>query len=592
MSDYILGLDLGTNSVGWAVVDATRDAEGRLVPTGLRDWGSWIMGDDSIDQDATTGHVATKRQERGVLRRARRNLRRKGQRRAALLQLLVPAGILPADPVERSTFLSDQGTRERRTDQYTLRARAVNERLDLPEFGKVLYHLLRHRAYLSTRDLMAGKPTGKPKEVSEDKEVRDMLGKIQSLRTRLRESNAATLGCYLAQRREEDDRRLTRSRTAPYRRNGEKTDKKREGGERADRWLVQDEFDVVWKKQSEFHPVLCAPAFRERVFEAIFKQRPLSNKAHLRGHCSFHGKHPRAARASLVFQRFQILQFLSSIKVVRPGDQAGRWLSGEERLRLEERLMAVTELTWQEAREAAQLPENARFREVDENGTARGRSIWKGNRTAFALADAIGAKWFELDEAQQESLVTDLLTIRDGDAKYRRLTKHWKLNEDEAFAAMEARLPAGFGQLCSKCLRRIVRAMESAPDNLTYDAALASLGQAHTSTVRDLPVEFAPWAVKDLGNPVVTRGVREAVRVVLSAERTYGPPAEIRLEMPRDLTRSNKQREKLMKQNEERWKQRRAARLFLESNGGPYGAERRQVAFARGGWLPRSLRPS
>ncbi|MFQ3588425.1 MAG: type II CRISPR RNA-guided endonuclease Cas9, partial [Fimbriimonadaceae bacterium] len=149
---YRLGLDLGTNSVGWACVE--KDALGKAAD--LLDWGVYVFP-ESFEEDDQGVRVTTA-SERGQKRRARRTLRRRRYRRNVLTRLLTERGLLPADPDQRAAELTKhavwQGDALHEVHPYAIRARAVTERVEPYELGKALYHMCRHRGFLSTRELM------------------------------------------------------------------------------------------------------------------------------------------------------------------------------------------------------------------------------------------------------------------------------------------------------------------------------------------------------------------------------------------------------------------------------------------------------
>ena len=74
-SDYILGLDLGVNSVGWAVVDcadrpiAESGSERRFLPTGLRALNARIF-QEMVDAKTRVPKNQKRRQMRGMRRSA------------------------------------------------------------------------------------------------------------------------------------------------------------------------------------------------------------------------------------------------------------------------------------------------------------------------------------------------------------------------------------------------------------------------------------------------------------------------------------------------------------------------------------------
>lgn len=87
----ILGLDLGTNSIGWAVVSTNSKGE----PLKIEGMGSRIipMGSDKIDYEK--GATITKNADRRQKRSIRRMSKRYKLRRNKLLYALSELGMLP-----------------------------------------------------------------------------------------------------------------------------------------------------------------------------------------------------------------------------------------------------------------------------------------------------------------------------------------------------------------------------------------------------------------------------------------------------------------------------------------------------------------
>src|SRR5690606_36491654 len=96
---YRLGLDLGTNSIGWCLYDL--DDNGR--PTAIRDLGARIFSSSEMagrDPRTRTSLAAGRRIARSMRKRRDRYLRRRGK----LLSALVEIGLLPTDVVARKAL--------------------------------------------------------------------------------------------------------------------------------------------------------------------------------------------------------------------------------------------------------------------------------------------------------------------------------------------------------------------------------------------------------------------------------------------------------------------------------------------------------
>src|SRR3989304_1954661 len=176
MSKLVLGLDLGPHSVGWALVNDDSDppAESKLVDLGVR---VFPEGVDNFD----TSKELSRNESRRVARGMRRQIRRRARRRRQLKQALLDARLWPSDPDDEAKLYV--------ADPYALRARALTERLEPFEIGRVLLHLNQRRGFLSNRKKDRG-----------DKEVEGMLAEINENEEERKTGGVETIGAWLAEK--------------------------------------------------------------------------------------------------------------------------------------------------------------------------------------------------------------------------------------------------------------------------------------------------------------------------------------------------------------------------------------------------------
>lgn len=150
----ILGLDLGTNSIGWAVVNEAEkaDEQSSIVKLGVRtisydNFVSTETGKESKDpvKDFSGGKGISCNAGRTMKRSARRNLQRYKLRREHLIEILKANGFITDD-----TILSETGNRTT-FETYRLRAKAATEEISLEEFARVLLMINKKRGYKSSR---------------------------------------------------------------------------------------------------------------------------------------------------------------------------------------------------------------------------------------------------------------------------------------------------------------------------------------------------------------------------------------------------------------------------------------------------------
>lgn len=139
----ILGLDLGTNSIGWAVVNEAenKSEKSSIIKLGVR------VNPLTVDEQSNfeKGKSITTNAERTLKRSMRRNLQRYKLRRANLIDVLKTNGFINDD-----TILSESGNRTT-FETYRLRAKAATEEISLTEFARVLLQINKKRGYKSSR---------------------------------------------------------------------------------------------------------------------------------------------------------------------------------------------------------------------------------------------------------------------------------------------------------------------------------------------------------------------------------------------------------------------------------------------------------
>lgn len=149
-----MGLDLGTNSIGWAVVnEASSEGEkSSIVKLGVRtisydNFVSSESGKESKEpvKDFSSGKGISCNAGRTAKRSARRNLQRYKLRRDFLRKLLKEKGF-----IDDSTILAERGNATT-FETYRLRAKAATDEISLSEFARVLLMINKKRGYKSNR---------------------------------------------------------------------------------------------------------------------------------------------------------------------------------------------------------------------------------------------------------------------------------------------------------------------------------------------------------------------------------------------------------------------------------------------------------
>jgi len=560
---YILGIDLGSASIGWAVLTRPEAGENALLASGVRIFDPGVAGEIG---DIEAGKDEARGKARRQARQSRRQTWRRAWRMKKLFREMQGAGLLPPtapgeyrdeakaryDTIEaldgelRARWLtpgrppavpaSASGTGASPALQpapapehvlpYSLRARALDLRLEPFEIGRALYHLGQRRGFLSNR-LTA------PKEDEEEGQVREG---ISSLEEEMRQAQARTLGEYFS-RLNPTEERIRRRWTA--------------------RSMYEDEFDLIWKAQAAHHPQLLTPRLRKRLHSAIFYQRPLKSASALIGDCEFEKGRRRAPWACLEAQRFRLLQKVNDLEVVTQGQ---RRLSGGERSALLAALETRPDMKFTEIRKLLGLRHD-RF-----NLEAGGEKRLKGNLTAAVMTRCFGDRWDKFSAEERARIVEEWRTIEKPETLVRRLVDAWGAAEPLARELSGERAPSGYCHLSRKAFRELLPLME---EGVQYMAAVDKVYGTSFSggqvSDRLPPVrELLP----QLRNPAVGRALTELRKVVNAIVHEYGKPAEIRIELGRDLRRPRDERARIWRENRSRQDERERVRSILREEVG------------------------
>lgn len=573
MSGYRLGLDIGTNSIGWCAV--TLDPEGR--PCGVMDAGVRILtpnDEAGRDPKSKASLAATRRAARGARRRRDRFVRR----RERLMAVLIEAGLMPADPKERKAL--------EKLDPYWLRKEALDRPLELHEIGRALFHLNQRRGFKSNR--IADSDNDEKSAMKQgSRALEAAIGKVGAPRT---------LGEFLAKRhRRNSDGHREKNGVAPEPVRFRPTS---EGGKNLydfypTRALIDDEFEKIWSRQERCQGDVLHDELKKKIKGLILDQRPL--KPQIVGRCTLRPEEEtaapygfdidlgeRAPKAHPLFQRFRVLQDVCQLRIVRPGLKE-RCLTLPERDAITAALMhrSGNIVAFESLRKGLKLPDDARF-----NYERSGRKGFPPDQTATKLGakKTFGKVWRSLPRDRQIEVVERVLAVEDEADLCAWLRSGFGLDGDTAERIADTRLPQGHGQFGRAALRELVAVMETEsveaadPETggiyerpLTYDEAVDRIGRHHSDhrPERRASLRYygeilarhvvsrpsAPAGSQErigrVPNPTVHIGLNQLRRIVNALIETYGPPREIAVELARELKLNKKRKDDLNRQNRE-----------------------------------------
>lgn len=312
------------------------------------------------------------------------------------------------------------------------------------------------------------------------------------------------------------------------------------------RAMYRDEFERLWEAQATYYPEILTPKFRQvLLFDeyGLFWQRGLKSQSHLVGDCELESGEKRAPMASLEAQRFRYLQTLNNTRILFADGREPRCLMPNEREKLIEKLEMQDGLSMTEAKKTLGLKSNDKFN-LGEGGETR----FIGNKTAARFIAIIGDAWANATPEEQSRMVGDWLKSRDDAAPMAKTILALRLNDKIAKKLAEIRLEPTYCAYSMKALRKLLPDLREGFS--LYDARINTYGEMEPPA----PLDYLTAVIddKDIRNPVVQRSLTELRKVVNAIVRRYGKPAMIRIELARDMKKSDKDRQEIWKRNRNR----------------------------------------
>ena len=553
-----LGLDIGTNSIGWWLYDIAGDQPSQVIDGGVR-----IFSDGRVAKTGASLAV-DRRNARAMRRRRDRYL----QRRAMLMKRLAGAGLMPTDPIAAKAL--------ELLDPFALRAAGLDQALPLTHLGRALFHLDQRRGFKSNRKTDGGDNEG---------------GKIKDGSARLDQAimaaGARTYGEFLHKRRAAapDPRHVPAVRTRLTLRQSEGSDKPEPGYDfYPDRHHLEEEFQTLWQAQLRHHPEL-TEELGALLFETIFYQRPLAPVKV--GRCLFNAE-LRLPKAHPLTQQRVLYETVNSLRIAALG-QTARPLRRDERDTI---ILALNSKAPLKSPGGTKLPLKAlakvlKLRDGESftlETIARDAIACDPVRASLAHPDRFGPQWSALPEADQVILIDRLRNDADRDALVAWIMETHGFDAARAGAVADAPLPEGYSRLGETATRAILAALKS--DVLTYDKAVAACSLHHSDHRTGEVLEAVPYYGEVLDrhvipgsqdpahdditrygritNPAVHIGLNQLRRLVNKIIEVHGKPDQIVVELARALKQSEVQKLEDSKKNAQNL---RAAQLRSEKLG-------------------------
>lgn len=562
---YRLGLDLGTNSIGWAILALNEDNK----PNKIIDAGSRIF---SSGREPETGIplAVARREARGARRRRDRFLARK----AKLMNYLTKIDLMPKDESERKKLEI--------LNPYELRTKALDQALEPYKLGRAIFHLNQRRGFKSNR-----KEVAKEDEKSKSKTLNDQ----NLLKQRRAETNSRTLGEFFYKERVLK-KKTTRAKDG-------------EEGLYPTRDLYEKELNLIRESQSKYHPQITDKNWQE-IQQIIFTQRPLADQE--KGFCQLINQFqdlpdnwknilkdyrnlelgnkivkglPRAYLALPSYQKFRILSEVNNLKIIDPNKDKTN-LEPQEKQIIIDILSKQNSSAFSKLRKAISNKENNY--DTDDfsfNLESERRKGLDGDKTSALLSkpEYFDKSWFSLELKKQDEIVEFILEAQQPEEIIEKAINEWGLSPTQAENLSKISFGLGVGNLCKEILRDLVTHMQQR--YCRYDEATISLlGFSHSNskTLEELEkqevygkleyygkvLQASTVSVKvdknkkekelndeekfgRIANPTVHIALNQIRKVINSIIAEYRNPSEIVIELARDLKLSKEEKERIEK---------------------------------------------
>ncbi|MEE0998489.1 MAG: type II CRISPR RNA-guided endonuclease Cas9 [Treponemataceae bacterium] len=415
----VLGLDIGTNSIGWGLVDEKNQS---IEKCGVYIFPEGVKKEKDNEQ--------SKAAERTKYRSARRLKFRRKLRKYKTLQVLINNQMCPLSLEELDLwryqkiyptsvdFINWYRTDEERNwEPYFLRKKCVEQKADKYEIGRALYHLAQRRGFLSNR---------KDSTSGEDGKVKVSIGLLS------KELNGRTLGQYFYELKQSGERVR-----------GRYTSRK-------------EHYEVEFFKICEMQQI--DDDLKAQLHNAIFYQRKLKSQKFLVGKCTFETNKPRCPISHFEFEEFRMLSFINSIKVAKNKNEDD---VQEKQFLTEDEKNQIVPLFFRKSKH------NFPFTDIEKKLKGK-NEYWEFNYrkdtivpsciVSAQLKDLFGENWKEIVIKQYDIFdIWHVLFDFDDDSKLHEFAiDKLGLDEKDAEKFCKIHFHQGYGNLSLKAIRKIL----------------------------------------------------------------------------------------------------------------------------------------
>ena len=525
---YRLGLDIGTTSVGAAILNIDHYGEpNRIIDMHVRTFEAAENPNDG------SSLAAPRREARGARRRNRRHKHRLDRIKA----LIQSEGIYTKEKLDSLYHAKGNIL----MDIYQIRYESLERKLNNEELTRLLIHFAQRRGFKSNRkNEKKGSDEGKLLAATADNEKY------------LKEKGYRTVGEMLWK-----DERFAGN-------------KRNKGGDYSNTFLrsqLKEEIGIIFEKQKAFGSLYVTDAFSEKYLEILFSQRAFEEGPgeespyagnqieKMVGKCTFEKEEKRASKATYTFELFNLWQKINSIGILQDGMK--RRLTDDERNKLFALCHKAEKVDYKRIRKELELGQDALFsnltygrKEVEEVEAAKFQylPVYHEMRRAF---DKISKNHVLQISNTQRDLIGTAITYYKTDDKIQQALLEGNFSKEEINAILGMKNFSKFGNLSVKAMQKVIPYLEK---GLTYDKACEQAGYdfwAHNVAEKKKYLPKLPQNTYDITSPVVKRAINQTIKVVNEIIKRHGSPAAVNIELAREMSKSFKDRKRIEKEQKD-----------------------------------------
>ena len=504
----ILGIDTGTNSLGWAIVEKKAD-EYHLLDKGVNIFQEGVKMEKGIE--------SSKAAERTAHKAARvRNYRIK-LRKIRLLRILSDAHLCPPlskaelsawrlkkEYPKNELFMQWQATDDdSEKTPYAYRHKCLHDCLDFScmtdryILGRAFYHMIQRRGFLSNRKDQSADDTGKVKE------------SISNLTQEMHDAGYEYLGDYFYSLYNKGEK-IRNHYTA-----------------RNEHYLA--EFKAICEKQ-DLDKNLGSEVVRQ-IEKAIFDQRPLKSQKGQVGKCVFEKNKTKCPSSHPMYEELRMHSFINNIKIQTPNDAALRPLSTEERELIMPLFFRKSKKQFDFEDIAKKLAPKKHYGFYKKSSDAEMPYLFNypmdtsvsGCPVTAALKDIFGENWIDAlcetytlaEEKSRLDIVNDIwhaLFFYTDDAKLVEFGKNrLQLTDEEAKKFCEISLPSDYASLSLKAICKILPYLRR---GLIYSHAV------FLGNLCEVMPQYE-WEIEEMRNAAIDNIIHEMNQIDSKDARTF-----------------------------------------------------------------------